>query len=78
MDTLSETALSILNAFLMLSSERGIEATTARVVALAAGVNEATIFRLFKNKATLKRPMQVIWLPFARSLSAINPLSIDM
>ncbi len=45
----------ILDAFRQLVIERGLEATTTRAVAEAAGVNEVTIFRHFKDKATLAR-----------------------
>ncbi len=45
----------ILDAFRRLVVERGLEATTTRAVAEAAGVNEVTIFRHFKDKATLAR-----------------------
>ncbi|MBV8719624.1 MAG: TetR/AcrR family transcriptional regulator [Chloroflexi bacterium] len=47
------TADRILRTFLQLVAERGIDATTTRVLAEAAGVNEVTIFRLFGDKANL-------------------------
>ncbi|GHO58038.1 TetR/AcrR family transcriptional regulator [Ktedonobacter robiniae] len=53
MEAPSETRVRILTAFLKLSAERGIEATTTRAIAAEADVNEVTIFRLFKDKATL-------------------------
>jgi AcrR family transcriptional regulator len=43
----------VLRAFLRLVAERGIEATTTRLLAEEAGVNEVTIFRLFGDKANL-------------------------
>ncbi len=45
----------ILDAFRRLVVERGLEATTTRAVAEAAGVNEVTIFRHFKDKTNLAR-----------------------
>ncbi len=45
----------ILDAFRQLVIERGLEATTTRAVAEAAGVNEVTIFRRFKDKTNLAR-----------------------
>src|SRR5215471_6766723 len=45
----------ILEAFLRLAVERGIDPTTTRAVALEAGVSELTIFRHFGDKATLAR-----------------------
>lgn len=44
-----------MHAFIHLAAERGIDATTTRAVADAAGVNEVTIFRHFGDKATLAR-----------------------
>ncbi len=49
------TEARILDAFRRLVVERGLEATTTRAVAEAAGVNEVTIFRHFKDKANLAR-----------------------
>jgi AcrR family transcriptional regulator len=49
----SPTGERVLRAFLRLVSERGIEATTTRALAEAAGVNEVTIFRLYGDKANL-------------------------
>jgi len=43
----------ILRTFLRLVAERGVDATTTRVLAEQAGVNEVTIFRLFGDKANL-------------------------
>ena len=43
----------VLRTFLRLVAERGIEATTTRLLAEEAGVNEVTIFRLFGDKAKL-------------------------
>src|SRR5947209_15884335 len=43
----------VLRTFLRLVAERGIEATTTRLLAEEAGVNEVTIFRLFGDKARL-------------------------
>lgn len=47
------TADRILRTFMRLVAERGIDATTTRVLAQEAGVNEVTIFRLFGDKANL-------------------------
>jgi AcrR family transcriptional regulator len=47
------TADHILRTFMRLAGERGIDATTTRVLADEAGVNEVTIFRLFGAKASL-------------------------
>jgi AcrR family transcriptional regulator len=49
----SDTEDRILRTFLRLVAKRGIEATTTRVLAEEAGVNEVTIFRLFGDKANL-------------------------
>jgi AcrR family transcriptional regulator len=49
----SPTEERILRTFLRLVAERGIDATTTRVLAEAAGVNEVTLFRLFGDKANL-------------------------
>lgn len=47
----SDTADKILDAAAALFAERGYAATTTRLVAERAGVNEVTIFRRFENKA---------------------------
>ena len=49
------TRARILEAFLRLATERGIDATTTRAIAEEAGVNELTLFRHFGDKATLAR-----------------------
>ncbi len=71
----SETAERILKAFLKLTAERGIEATTTRALAEEAGVNEVTIFRNFKDKATLVREAYRHFAPGHRI--ATYPLTID-
>ena len=71
----SETAERILTAFLKLVAERGIEATTTRALAEEAGVNEVTIFRNFKDKATLVREAYRHFAPGHRI--AAYPLAID-
>ena len=43
----------VLRTFLRLVAERGIVATTTRLLAEEAGVNEVTIFRLFGDKSKL-------------------------
>lgn len=43
----------ILQAFLQVANERGLDAATTRVVAQVAGVNEVTLFRQFGDKASL-------------------------
>jgi AcrR family transcriptional regulator len=45
----------ILKAFLELATRRGIDSTSTRAVADAAGVSELTLFRQFGDKATLTR-----------------------
>lgn len=50
-----DTAERILIAFARLVAERGLDATTTRALAEAAGVNEVTIFRYFGDKANLAR-----------------------
>ena len=50
-----DTRQRILSAFMRLLAERGLEATTTRSLAEAAGVNEVTIFRHFGDKMTLAR-----------------------
>jgi AcrR family transcriptional regulator len=50
-----DTRQRILSAFMELLAERGLEATTTRALAKAAGVNEVTIFRHFGDKMTLAR-----------------------
>ncbi len=71
----SETAERILRAFLKLVAERGIEATTTRALAEEARVNEVTIFRNFKDKATLVREAYRHFAPGHRI--AAYPLAID-
>jgi AcrR family transcriptional regulator len=48
-----DTRNKILAAALKLFSERGFHATTTRIIAKYAGVNEVTLFRLFKTKLQL-------------------------
>jgi AcrR family transcriptional regulator len=43
----------ILVAFLQVANERGLDGATTRAVAEAAGVNEVTLFRHFRDKAGL-------------------------
>jgi AcrR family transcriptional regulator len=50
-----QTRARILDAFLRLAVERGIDSTPTRLVAEEAGVSELTIFRHFGDKATLVR-----------------------
>lgn len=70
-----ETADRILAAFLALVAERGIDATTTRLLAERAGVNEVTIFRHFGDKRTLARDAVRRWLPV--DMLAAYPLAID-
>ena len=53
----ADSATLILEACLDLVARSGVNATTTRAVAEAAGVNEVTVFRLFKDKANLLRAM---------------------
>lgn len=71
----AETADRILRAFLRLVAERGIDATTTRALAEAAGVNEVTIFRHFGDKASLAREAIRRWHP-AHALTAYE-VAID-
>jgi AcrR family transcriptional regulator len=54
-DRVHRTRARILEAFLRLAVERGIDSTPTRLVAREAGVSELTIFRHFGDKATLVR-----------------------
>jgi AcrR family transcriptional regulator len=73
--TRKNTEERILDAFRRLVVERGLEATTTRAVAQAAGVNEVTIFRHFKDKANLARSA----FRASDTIDAMHayPLSID-
>lgn len=51
----SETEKRILEAFLRLAGQRGLDAITTRAIADAAGVNEVTLFRHFGDKSSLTR-----------------------
>lgn len=53
----------ILEAAFVLFSERGIDATTTREVAQAAGVNEVTLFRHFGTKDCLVREVMTAYVP---------------
>jgi AcrR family transcriptional regulator len=57
MSRTADSATLILEACLELVMRHGVNATTTRAVAEAAGVNEVTVFRLFKDKANLLRAM---------------------
>ena len=65
----------ILRTFLRLVAERGIDATTTRVLAEKAGVNEVTIFRLFGGKSELAAEALRRFAP-AQDLDE-HPLAID-
>lgn len=47
---MDETSQKIIDAAMMLVREKGYVATTTKAIAKAAGVNECTLFRKFKNK----------------------------
>lgn len=47
---LDETSQKIIDAAMMLVRDRGYVATTTKEIAKAAGVNECTLFRKFKDK----------------------------
>lgn len=49
-DNLDETSQKIIDAAMMLVRDKGYIATTTKAIAKAAGVNECTLFRKFKNK----------------------------
>jgi AcrR family transcriptional regulator len=42
-----------MQAFIRLAAQRGLDSTPTRLVAAEAGVSELTLFRLFRDKATL-------------------------
>ena len=47
---MDETSQKIIDAAMMLVRDNGYVATTTKAIAKAAGVNECTLFRKFKNK----------------------------
>ena len=47
---MDETSQKIIDAAMMLVRDKGYVATTTKEIAKAAGVNECTLFRKFKNK----------------------------
>lgn len=47
---MDETSQKIIDAAMMLIRDNGYVATTTKAIAKAAGVNECTLFRKFKNK----------------------------
>ena len=47
---MDETSQRIIDAAMMLVRDKGYVATTTKEIAKAAGVNECTLFRKFKNK----------------------------
>ena len=47
---MDETSQKIIDAAMILVRDRGYVATTTKEIAKAAGVNECTLFRKFKNK----------------------------
>lgn len=49
-DSLDETSQKIIDATMKLIRDNGYVATTTKEIAKAAGVNECTLFRKFKNK----------------------------
>ncbi len=49
-DNLDETSQKIIDAAMTLVRDKGYVATTTKEIAKAAGVNECTLFRKFKNK----------------------------
>jgi AcrR family transcriptional regulator len=53
----ADTTEKILDAAAKLFAERGYSATTTRLIAERAGVNEVTIFRRFENKAGVLRAL---------------------
>jgi len=53
----TDTKAKIINAAFELFSKNGYNATTTRELAKKAGVNEVTLFRLFKSKENLYREM---------------------
>ena len=56
-----ETGNEILTAAAELFAERGYKGTTTRAIAERAGVNEVTLFRLFKNKQGILRALGESW-----------------
>lgn len=71
----SETEERILEAFLRLAGQRGLDAITTRAIADAAGVNEVTLFRHFGDKSTLIRAAVRYASP--RGAFAAYPVRID-
>jgi AcrR family transcriptional regulator len=68
----------IIDAFLELAADRGIESTTTREIAEAAHVNEVTLFRNFGDKATLAREalrQRMPVLPRAEPIDSSSPES---
>lgn len=49
-DSLDDTSQKIIDAAMALIRDKGYVATTTKEIAKAAGVNECTLFRKFKNK----------------------------
>lgn len=60
---MDETSQKIIDAAMMLVRDNGYVATTTKAIAKAAGVNECTLFRKFKNKKdiVLQGVNQVGW-----------------
>ncbi len=70
--TRAQTREKILRCFMRLATAKGIDATSARLVAEAAGVSELTGFRHFGDKATLAREAVRLVAPRA-ALLALQP-----
>lgn len=60
---MDETSQKIIDAAMILVRDRGYVATTTKEIAKAAGINECTLFRKFKNKKdiVLQGVSQVQW-----------------
>jgi AcrR family transcriptional regulator len=72
------TSDRIIDAFLELAADRGIEATTTRQIAEAAQVNEVTLFRHFGDKETLAREAMRRRMPRPiKAFASIDASSIE-
>ncbi len=61
MSAVPDTRNRILEAAAQLFAERGYSATTTRLIAERAGVNEVTLFRQFKNKRGILEALGSVW-----------------
>ena len=69
MDKSTHTKTKILNTALKVFSENGYHAASTRIIASKAGVNEVTLFRIFKNKLGLFREVLNLVSEISHNLS---------